>query len=238
MLRTDSLLRITRRAIFVLAALLSAVSVASLASRAKSRADLAALLDRYAAADQTAEDADDPKSEAKGKPPRTRPGSDKPGGNPSAKDKSPAQQQVERICKRHVFSHDPPKQRFALYGVLGDEAYFDGQGKGHKVGQSYKGAKIKRIGADFVELEHEGKPLKLYVFGPGGGRGAPRPPGPPAGAGAIRRVPAPGAAGMPARVRLPPRMTERIMSIRRSTVRQGPQTMPAKVILRIESHRE
>jgi hypothetical protein len=171
--RKDSLVRVARWSLLGLAALLTVLGAVALASRHKGREELAGLMDRYAAA-QAADAAD----EQDPKPDTPSP------GNPPKKQKSPQDQQAERICKRNVFSPPPKKKKSPkLTGVLGDEAYFDGQGKGYKVGQSYQGAKIKEIGADWVEVEQEGKASKLYVYGPGsGGPSPPSSPSRPTGA--------------------------------------------------------
>ncbi len=65
-----------------------------------------------------------------------------------------------------------------LMGILGELVYFQKENKGFTVGQSHKGAKIKRIGPDWVELEFDGKEKKLYVFVDGKGGGPSKPPGP------------------------------------------------------------
>ena len=195
-LQRDSLLRIGQMGLFATAALLSVLSVAALASRGDRHKQLAALVKRYVPAEKADEKQEESKSAAKDK--AKNPPKDK--GKAPKKSKLPLDQQVARILKRHLFSPAPPKKGFSakLTGVLGEEAFFDGGAKGHKVGQSYKGAKIKQIGADWAELDFEGKAKKLYVFGADSGR--PSPPGPARPPGARHpgmRRPSPGPRARP-----------------------------------------
>jgi len=106
-------------------------------------------------------------------PPSTQPADEDK--KPDSTDKDP---RVERICKRRLFSPDPPAKKFEakLSGVLGDTAYLDGS-NAVKVGGDYKDAKLTAIGPDWASFDFEGKEHKLYVFGPGGA--APSPAGPP-----------------------------------------------------------
>jgi hypothetical protein len=85
---------------------------------------------------------------------------------------------VEKILQRNVFSPPPvasAERPFGvrLVGVLGEEALFEGN-QSAKVGGMIGPARVAVIGADWVELEHKGKTIRLEVFGQGG-----MPAGPP-----------------------------------------------------------
>ncbi len=179
----DKLLRTGQLTLAGLAVLLTVSSIAALASRNEGDEEAESLINRYAImigvdqADADPNAKDQPTTEAK------TPATDqsKKGAKPPAK--SPQDEQVDRICKRNLFVPAPPKNSFKskLAAVLGNQAYFHGNGSGYKVGKDYKGAKIKQIGPDWVEIEFEGKTKKLHVFGPGGGGPSPSPGGPSGG---------------------------------------------------------
>ena len=106
------------------------------------------------------------------------------GDKPPPPDKA-LEEQVQRISSRNIFA--PPRPRKSgfggkLVGVLGQMAFFEGS-QGQTVGSNYNGATIKTIGADWVEIEYEGRVSRLNVFDPGGAGssspGAPMRPGPP-----------------------------------------------------------
>jgi len=129
---------------------------------------LEALLSKYAPAEET-EDGKEP-----GKNGSLKPNSPKPvsaGGD-----------RVKLISQRHTFSKPKPF-RAQLTGVLGDKAYFQGDKKGYKSGDRFGQATVKVVGADWAEIEVDGKTQKLQVFsgtsfGGGSSRGmmAGRPP--------------------------------------------------------------
>ena len=227
--RKDSLMLGGQLVLAALAATLTFLSVVALASRGGDK-ELDELIERYDPTTTPAKDDGEKSKAAQATKPATSraSGATKPKGDKSAKKptgpkkapakkgKSPQDEQVERICKRHMFSPAPPKKGFSanLTGVLGDEAFFDGKDKGYKVGQSYKGAKIKEIGPDWVELEFESKPRKLYVFGPGSGpsrsapaRGKPAGPGRKIIRGGMPRPPR-GPVKLPKDFKLTPEMIE------------------------------
>ncbi len=224
-LRKHDLARVALGGLLALAILLSVLIAVSLASGEKSREELATLIGRYAATD----DADGQETD-KGKDPRN----DKPGSkNPPKTGKSPQDEQVDRISKRHMFSPDPPKKSFSLTGVLGDEAYFDGQGKGYKVGQSYKGAKINEIGPDWVQVEIEGGSRKLQVWGAGSTPSPSGPPMPPsvtaAGPSAGVSASPPRTRGMPSGFKLTPEMVEQFKQMPAEVRKRALEQMPAEV---------
>ncbi|MDY7011005.1 MAG: hypothetical protein SVV80_09680 [Planctomycetota bacterium] len=168
--RKSSVLRISQMVLLALAVMLTVACAMALADRNKSHRKITDLLERYTVtfrADSSEKDNDKEKNQSKGKP---------GGGKRSNETESLEDEKVKRICKRHVFSEDPPQNKLPnLTGVLGDEAFFDGE-KGWKVGEIYNGAKIKEIGPDWVEIEFEGRVKKVYVFE--SENGGPSPPGP------------------------------------------------------------
>jgi hypothetical protein len=162
----------------------------------------------------------------------------KPGAKDAKKAKPPKSfqdEQADRIAKRNLFSPPRPKPQFTakLLGVLGDQAIFHG-GKLLKIGQSIAGAKLTKIGPDWVEVLWEGKPKRLTIFtgAPGGGPGRPTPgrptPGGPPAPPSARPGPPPGVivSGGPARMGSPPgpispEMMERIRNARTPAERQA-----------------
>jgi len=224
-LRKRDLARLAQAGVLALAVLLSVLIAVSLASGEKSREELATLIGRYTAVGDAGGQGSD-----RGKDPQDgKPGSK----NPSKKGKSPQDEQVDRISKRHVFSPDPPKKSLSLTGVLGDEAYFDGQSKGYKVGQSYKGAKITQIGPDWVQVEIDGKPQKLHVWGAGSVPSPSGPSVPPSvrAAATPPGVPArpPPTRGMPAGFKLTPEMIEQFKQMPAEVRKRALERMPAEV---------
>lgn len=149
------------------ATLLSVAALASLASRTVPQARLAELVADYrpSAADPSA--------------PAHRPRADS-----AVQDRSAT---VEQVSKRSLFAPPAgPKKPPAPLAVMGDQAVFP-QDEWVKVGGEFQGCKLLRIGPDWVELEVEGKPMRLSVFAPQEGQQglaaaqptAPGPPGPP-----------------------------------------------------------
>lgn len=141
--------------------------------------------------------------------------------SPSSKDET-RKQCLNRITKRHIFSPPPPPVR--LTGILGDKAYFGG-GQGYGVGQSVRNAKILRIGADWVELEIDGKKSKQYTFGP-----------PSSSSGSVRRTgpqnvqaSPPGRGRMPGKTELTKEMIERFRSMPPERQKQALNHMPAEL---------
>jgi len=200
---------------------MTTAGVAALLGRGEQRRQVLEVVDQYAS--EVARAADPKPDQAKpgndggaatkpgpskGGGPESRPGkADRGSANPgpggpargeSPKAKSPQDQQVERITKRHVFSLTPPKQKFSgkLIGVLGNQAFFAGANEGVGVDGMHNGAKVVAIGPDWAEVEFEGAKQKLQVFAPGGEGGPPSPSGPPPG-GPPMPPPAMGPAGPP-----------------------------------------
>jgi len=214
------------------ALLLSILSIVAFASRYSDRREVGHLLDRYARTEKDGDSTSQPAADAK-KQPRTRK------TNPAGKHdrKSPQQEQVARIQKRNIFS-PPAKKSFAakLIGVLGDEAIFQGN-KLVKVGGTISGAKVTKIGPDWVEVVYQGKPRKLMVFAAGGPSGAPGgpprppaggPPGPPGGAPpAVRRMP-PGRPGGPA-FQITPEMIEQFKQMPPEMREKALRHMPPEI---------
>lgn len=93
-------------------------------------------------------------------------------------EKSKHQLQAERIAKRLIFSVKKKPKGFSLKlaGILGKLVYFQKENKGFELGQTHKGAKITRIGPDWVEVDFKGKLKMLYVFGKGAAVSAPTKP--------------------------------------------------------------
>ena len=153
---SDGFLRVAKLSVLALAVLLSVLSIVALASRHGEHGEVSALIERYSKTNQEQEKAQDPKESKKGK--------------------SPQDEQVERIKRRNVFSPAKKKSFSAkLIGILGDWAIF-APDKLVKVGESVSGAKVTEIGPDWVALEYEGKPKKLFVFGSTGKASGPSPP--------------------------------------------------------------
>ena len=158
----DKVTRIARLAVIALASLLSILALTSLASRNKGYREIADLLERYNPSEKPPE---------KDKTPNPNEKEGKKEGKKENKNKKSLQElQVERIVKRLIFSVKKKPKGFSLKlaGVLGKLVYFQGENKGFGLGQTHKGAKIKRIGPDWVEVEFRGKMKMLYVFGKGG----------------------------------------------------------------------
>ena len=257
----DSILRIGKTVLVATAGLLTVLSVISLAQQGQGHQRVTKLIEKYTAAvtvkDKSQPPTKDPKgtkptkddSKNKDKPKPKPKGKDKPKPKPKDKPKKPAkkvkspqEQQIERICKRHAFSLAPPKKTFTgkLRGVLDNLAYFDADNKGCKVGQDYKGAKLKEIGPDWVIVVFQGKPRTLHVFGPGSAKssppGAPKPP----------PVARPGRPGGPRRTRgrpgmmrsrgfrMSPRMIEQFKSMPADRRKRALERMPAEIREKIE----
>ena len=146
-----------------LAVLVSVLCIVSLASGNGQRGEASTLLRRFRQETHGGK----PKEAATTKPTEKKPA---PGKDNPKKEKDPRE---KRICDRNVFG---VKKKWSgrLIGVLGDLAFFE-KGPGLKVGQSYNGAKIMKIGPDWVELEVEDKPRKLHVFTPGSAGPSPGP---------------------------------------------------------------
>jgi len=163
----DKVTRIARLAVIALASLLSILALTSLASRNKGYREIADLLERYNPSEKPPE---------KDKTPNPNEKEGKKEGKKENKNKKSLQElQVERIVKRLIFSVKKKPKGFSLKlaGILGKLVYFQGPNKkglskGFELGQTYKEAKIKRIGPDWVEVEFRGKMKMLYVFGKGG----------------------------------------------------------------------
>jgi hypothetical protein len=224
-LNKQSLLRISRLTTIAVAALLTIMALVALASRHKGPAQLDALLDRYSPAENAGQQ-EDPNNKDKDKK--------------TDKDKKPAPDpRIERITKRNFFG--PPKKpngfSVKLVGVLGDQAYFEGENKGIEVDQSFKGATLKIIGPDWVEFEFEGKPKKFYVFGQDKG-GPPKPPGMPGpGRPGMPRPQTPPSAGsrpMPGNIKLTPERIERFKSMPPEVRQKVLESMPANLREQIE----
>lgn len=139
-----------------------------------------------------------------------------------AKDDAPDPRETF-FAGRNVFTG--PKKPWAaqLVGVLGELAFFQ-DGGGLKVGENYNGAKITKIGPDFVELDVDGKTQTVYVFA--GGSGSPAGPqgGPPGGAMMMRPGMTP--TGPPPNFQLTPRMIEQFKSLPPDVRAKAMQNMP------------
>lgn len=232
--RGKRLMRIAQVVLLGGAVLLTVLNVVAVADRGSGSDEIASLLERY-----TAPGKSDGNSEpdANG-PART---DTQPEGNPAQKKKpgkkKPAQSpQVERICKRHVFSPEPKKKQSPpqLIGVLGDLAFFK-TGTGCAVGQTHQGAKVLKIGPDWVEVEIKGKNRKIHVWTPGGGGPSPSPGRGPPGAmpmgirGGGRSEPRPAPTGA-----MPPEMIERFKKMPPEIRRRAMERMPAEMRQKIE----
>lgn len=145
---------------------------------------------------------------------------------PKPADESPAGKLAQRIRARNPFS-EPKEFKARLVGILGDRAYFEGDAQGYRAGEAFRGAKIKRLGGDWAELEFNDKPIRLEVYAPGpseppaGGPGepskrrrGPRGPAEEAKAETEGRPGSPGAVGA--------EETQRAMAAREQAARAGP----------------
>ncbi len=153
--------RAARLGLIAVAGLIGLMLVVTWISRCVGHGEFTDLIARYTASEET-----DEKKEG------------------TKKAKPPEEARIARIKKRDVFSPPKNKKKFngKLLGVLGDAALFEGD-KFVKVGEDYDGAKVTKIGPDFVELLHEDKPMTLYVFGKGlSSSSGPAGPAGPAGA--------------------------------------------------------
>ncbi|MCJ7543329.1 MAG: hypothetical protein MUP47_01990 [Phycisphaerae bacterium] len=131
------------------AALLSVLSLASLASRPKAHDELLGLLEEVRAP-----------QEAGARAPAS---AYRPRGAATARADT---QTVEQVSKRNMFAPPAgPKKPPAPIAVLGDQAVFPNN-EWVKVGGEYQGCKLLATGPDWVELEVDGKPLRLSVFAP------------------------------------------------------------------------
>ena len=186
----DKLTRIVQLAVVVLAGLVTVMALGGLVRQLKGQQEITSLLERDEAPDKPDEPS---KSDDKDK----------------KKEKSPQEIKAERIAKRHIFSVEKTKKfSLKLMGILGELAYFQGENKGFTVGQSHKGAEIKRIGPDWVELVFDGKKKMLYVFGKGGVVSKPSksPPKPKPTAPSKAPAPEPKAIKIPEMPKLPSNM--------------------------------
>ncbi len=118
------------------------------------------------------------------------------------------------FADRNVFTGPKPPWAAQLVGVLGDLAFFQGSG-GLKVGEDFNGAKITKIGPDFVEFDVNGNKQTVYVFA--GGPGSPG-GGPSAGPG--------GPAGLPPGFQLTPQMIERFKTLPPDVREKAMQNLP------------
>ena len=101
-------------------------------------------------------------------------------GKKDEKDKKPPFKPDPKIAAGRPFASVTKKTfTLKLEGVLGDVAIFTGNQVG-KVGGQVGGAKVISIGADYCEIEFEGKKSVQSLFGggPGGGAGPGGPGGP------------------------------------------------------------
>lgn len=222
--RTDRMMRIGGLVLVAAAVLFTVLCVIALATGGPEHRDTDELLVRY---DKTFRPDKDGRKEPGDKKPTS------PAKN-SKKTPSPQDKLVELICKKHVFSPDPPKKTYKITGVLGDLVFFSGNDKGVKVGETHNGAKIKQIGPDWVEVEVEGKTRKLHVFGEG--EGGPSSPTPGAGMRPSRRGPRPGrgARGPRKMPPLTPEMIERFKSMPPEMQKKALEHMPPEFREKLE----
>ena len=220
------LIRIGQWALVVLAALFTVLSTTALASRHKSRKDMAALLERYQITDNTEDQQDEDK-------PKSPDDKDKP--------KSLHQTRADRINERSIFAPPKEKEKFSakLVGVLGSQAFFEGDDNGYQVGQTHKEGKIKAIGPDWVEVDFKGTTEKLYVFGKGGADGG-GPPGPPPGppgapAGPPGGPRSPGGPRVPGGFELTPEMIERFKSMPAEMRERALERMPEEIRKKLQA---
>lgn len=217
---------LTRVALFTLAALaglFTVLSVTALASRQKTHRDLENLLQRYQVKDNAE---DDPQNDAPG----DKEGQEKP--------KPPLHRaQAERINKRHFFAAAKPEAKFSaiLTGVLGRQAFFQGDDKPYELGQEFKGAKITQIGPDYVEIEFKGDTQTLYVFGKGGAKSSPSAPAPPSGPGRNGRSRPPGRPPMPSDVEITPERIEMFKKMPPDMRQKILESLPAEMREKVES---
>lgn len=219
---SDGFLRVAKLSVLALAVLLSVLSIVALASRHGEHREVSALIERYSKTNREQEKARDPKESKKGK--------------------SPQDEQVKRINTRNIFSAAKKKSFSAkLLGILGDWAVF-APDKLVKVGESISGAKVKEIGPDWVALEYEGKPKKLFVFGSTGEASGPSRPGRPSMPSAPPGMPegamvvSPGRSGraMPPGFEVTPEMIEKFKQLTPEQREKALSRMPPEVRAKLQ----
>ena len=230
--RKDILRRIGLFTLVGLAGLFTVFSVTALASRHKHHQEMAKLLQRYQITDNAEDDQQD-QGPAKDSV-------DKDNQEKQEKPKPAHQARAERINKRSFFTPPKPKAKFSakLLGVLGRQAYFQGDDKAYEVGQTHKGGTIKQIGPDWVEVDFKGATQKLYVFGKGGSDSAP-PSGPAPSPRSRRSGPPPGhmpsqPPQMPPGFEITPEMIEQFKNMPAEMRKQAMEHMPPEIREKLE----
>ena len=212
-IKIQSLQRISQLTVVALAALLTVMAVVALASRQKGHAEITALLERYSDSEKPADQQDSNDTGQK-------------------KDEDPPDPRPDRITKRHAFSPEKKPGDFSakLIGVLGNSAFFEGENKAIKVGDSFKDATLKEIGPDWVEFDFKGKPKKLFVFSDGKDAApSPAAPGPSGPPGAPGRPPGPPPSVMKGGMELSPEMIQRFKSMPTKMREKALQRVPPEL---------
>jgi hypothetical protein len=142
----------------------------------------------------------------------------------SEKDKTPDPRE-KFLSDRNIFAGPKKPWQAQLVGVLGDLAFFE-NGPGLKVGETHNGAKITKIGPDWVELDIDGKTQKVQVFTGGPSAGGPSPGGPPPGV-VMRSGPMP--SGPPGDFKVSPEMIERFKQLPPEVREKAMQNMPPNI---------
>ncbi|MBN1943100.1 MAG: hypothetical protein JW849_07375 [Phycisphaerae bacterium] len=125
------------------------------------------------------------------------------------------------LSERNLFTG--PKKPFSakLVGVLGEWAFFE-NGSALKVGDDYNGAKITKIGPDWVELDVQGKTQKVQVFAGGPGSPGPSPRG-------MAGPPGARPSGPPPEFTLTPQMIEHFKTLPPEVREKAMQNMPPNI---------
>lgn len=154
---------------FVLAALLTLYAINAFWNSSTQIADANKLVDsvRVVTPQKTTantEDNSSPKTVTPGKQPTVA--QSKPKGPPSRSSKPATPPSIHdtlasQISQRNMFT---VKRNPTLTGVLGDKAYFS-DGQSAAPGGSVSMGKILAVGADWAEIEIDGKPQKMNIFG-------------------------------------------------------------------------
>lgn len=145
---------------------------------------------------------------------------------PTETSKSP-DPRVKYLGKENPFTPKKSWSSGRLVGVLGDLAFFE-NGPALKVGDKHNGAKIRKIGPNWVEMDVEGNPKKVYVTSGGPSSG----PSPGGGRMRVPRgIPSPGprSSGPPPGFKLTPEMIERFKKLPPDIRAKALQNMPPEI---------
>ena len=218
------------------AAVLTVTAAVSCITRSFAHGNVQSLVENLAPVEEVKADQTDPGKDkpAPDKPEGDKPKPDKPKPEQAKPKANPDDEVVKRIVERSLFCPKPTKAFGAkLTGVLGDMAIFNNS-QLVPVGGDVGGGKLVQMGADWVEIEFDGKKSKHWVFGasgtppsPGAGPAPPGAPGPPGGRRAMRGGRRRG--GMPPDGKLTPEMIEQFKKMPPEHRQRALEHMPAEI---------